>query len=64
MPALTPPPGQPVPRSTMLLVAAMMLLFFSFGVDLSVGATWVWWLIPLAALAVLGVIVVQRATTH
>ncbi len=42
----------------------MMVLVFSFGVDLSLGAPWVWWLIPLAAVAVIGVIIAQRAAAR
>ena len=53
-----------MPGSSILLVVAMMVLVFSFGVDLSLGAALVWWLIPMAALLVIGLIVVQRVTAR
>ena len=64
MPPAPPTPGRPVPGSTILLVVASMVLVFSFGVDLSLGAPWVWWLIPMAALLLIGLVVVQRLTAH
>ncbi|GGL85641.1 hypothetical protein [Nakamurella endophytica] len=49
-----------IPVSSQVVLLAVMLAFFSGALDFTFQAAWEWWLLPLAALVVAGVLVRQR----
>lgn len=52
--------GQAVSGGTVAMVLALMLLLLSGGVETFLQASWEWWAIPLACVAVIVAIVAQR----
>ena len=63
-PTLTPGPpvatGQAVSAGTVAMILATMLLLLSGGVEIFMQASWEWWVVPLACVALIVVVVAQR----
>lgn len=53
-----------VPVSSQVLLGSVMLLFFSLRTEITLQAKWEWWVIPLAAAAVIAVVLSQRLSKH
>jgi bacteriorhodopsin len=54
------PPENRVPRSTHVLMVAIMLFFFLTATLISLSATWYWYAFPLVPAVVMIVMLAQR----
>ena len=53
-----------IPRSSHLILTAVMIAFLSAALALTLQASWEWWVLPVAAVLVAAVLTRQRVTAH